>query len=288
TKCDADIAKNNVIDGSPTGVKTGCMKWYAFEEDANSYKMILDHNTTKGVAWISQTDYEQTASKTATPSQVGITYYSDEVAMTEDGKLPAGTWDLSDGSAGTNNRGPITLLKQLQSDTNGWVAVETLTEDDTYTAEWEADPNYSDYYNGHQKYTINYNGYKARLMSAEEVYKIIGKGISTIYEHTLDSNCESMGTCSKGTNKYGWLFDHTGVSDSSGNIYAPSCEIYGCNSGLNSDPMYWTSSPSTNVNKGAWSLNYDNKLRWNPVSNYLPLYTGLRPVIKVSKSNILQ
>ena len=284
TKCDADIAKNNVIDGSPTGVKTGCMKWYAFEEDANSYKMILDHNTTRAVAWISQADYEQTASKTATPAQVGITYYGDEVAMTEDGKLPAGTWS----SDGTNNRGPITLLKQLQEDTKDWVAVETLTEDDTYTAEWEACSSCSDYYNDSQKYTINYNGYKARLISAEEINKITGKGdvtTSTIQGGYLDSNC--TGTCSKGTNKYGWLFDYIGVNAHSGVDGPPSCESNGCNSGLNSDPDYWTSSTDANNIGAAWFVNYSGYLNTIGV-NYTPSCHGVRPVITVSKSNIIQ
>ena len=280
TKCDADIARNNVINGSPTGVKTGCMKWYAFEEDANSYKMILDHNTTATVRWISQADYEQTASKTATPSQVGLIYYSDEVAMTEDGKLPAGTW----GNDGTSNRGPITLLKQLQEDTKDWVAVETLTEDDTYTAEWEACTSYgcSNHYNGSQKYTINYNGYKARLISAEEINKITGKGdvtTSAIKSDYFDSNCTFEGPCSKGTNKYGWLFDYTGAVNIS-----RSCEYYGCNSGLNSDPFaYWTSSPKANSFYRAWDVySYGYLHDINVSAGY-----GLRPVIKVSKFDIL-
>ena len=36
---------------SETGTKTGCMKWYIYSEDDNSYTMILDHNTTATVAW---------------------------------------------------------------------------------------------------------------------------------------------------------------------------------------------------------------------------------------------
>ena len=36
---------------SETGIKTGCMKWYIYSEDDNSYAMILDHNTTVKVAY---------------------------------------------------------------------------------------------------------------------------------------------------------------------------------------------------------------------------------------------
>ncbi len=41
-------ASNSV---SGTGIKTECMKWYIYSEDNNSYTMILDHNTTAGVAY---------------------------------------------------------------------------------------------------------------------------------------------------------------------------------------------------------------------------------------------
>ena len=36
---------------SETGTKTGCMKWYIYSEDDNSYTMILDHNTTAVVEY---------------------------------------------------------------------------------------------------------------------------------------------------------------------------------------------------------------------------------------------
>ena len=55
TKCSESEATLNVsengMNGMPTGVKTGCMKWYTFN-DSNGSKivnMILDHNTTMNV-----------------------------------------------------------------------------------------------------------------------------------------------------------------------------------------------------------------------------------------------
>ena len=47
TKCNASEAV------STTGTKTGCMKWYAFNDDSESstVNMILDHNTTAGIVW---------------------------------------------------------------------------------------------------------------------------------------------------------------------------------------------------------------------------------------------
>ena len=48
TKCDSSEAV------SATGTKTGCMKWYAFNDDgSDTINLLLDHNTTAKVAWAS-------------------------------------------------------------------------------------------------------------------------------------------------------------------------------------------------------------------------------------------
>ena len=48
TKCDSSEAV------STTGTKTGCMKWYAFNDDgSDTVNLLLDHNTTATVAWAS-------------------------------------------------------------------------------------------------------------------------------------------------------------------------------------------------------------------------------------------
>ena len=61
---------------STIGTKTGCMKWYIFNDEGNdTVNLLLDHNTTAKVAWA---------------------------------------------SSGTNTNGPITALKQLESDTASW------------------------------------------------------------------------------------------------------------------------------------------------------------------------
>ena len=41
-------AENSV---STTETKTGCMKWYIFNDDGDNYTMILDHNTTARIKW---------------------------------------------------------------------------------------------------------------------------------------------------------------------------------------------------------------------------------------------
>ena len=52
TTCDANRAETNVNNnGSPTGINSGCMRFYIFDDSGDSYKMILDHNTSGNVAW---------------------------------------------------------------------------------------------------------------------------------------------------------------------------------------------------------------------------------------------
>ena len=50
--CNAELAAQNVnSNGTPTGVHTGCMKFYIYDDSGLNYKMILDHNTSSNVAW---------------------------------------------------------------------------------------------------------------------------------------------------------------------------------------------------------------------------------------------
>lgn len=66
----------------------------------------------------------------------------------------------ADPSTDTNKNGPLEALKTLKNDTQNWK--ETLTPS-----------NYS-YNSGSISYTINYTGYKARLITANEVAQIAG------------------------------------------------------------------------------------------------------------------
>ena len=78
---------------SVSGTKTGCMKWYVFNDDGKSktVNLLLDHNTTAKVAWVTKEDY-----------------------------IAAGGTEAEWGSNGNNSKGPITALKQLKNDTLSW------------------------------------------------------------------------------------------------------------------------------------------------------------------------
>ena len=48
------ICENYTEANSATGVKTGCMRWYVYKIEGNNIGLILDHNTTGKVKWISE------------------------------------------------------------------------------------------------------------------------------------------------------------------------------------------------------------------------------------------
>ena len=163
TKCTASQAV------STAGTKTGCMRWYTFnDEGTDTINLLLDHNTTATVAWVSKADY-----------------------------IAAGGTEAEWGSNGNNNKGPITALKQLKSDTKAWNS------------------------------SLN-----ARLIEASEVAKITNNtawtaGDNSYYFHT-NSNTEYKGAA--GTNKYAWLFDNTYNCTTYGcNVADPSTYAYWTN-----------------------------------------------------------
>ena len=49
TNISAECNASNSV--STTEVKTGCMKWYIFDDSGDNYTMILDHNTTARIKW---------------------------------------------------------------------------------------------------------------------------------------------------------------------------------------------------------------------------------------------
>ena len=77
---------------SVSGTKTGCMKWYVFNDDGKSktVNLLLDHNTTAAVPWITEEDYIESG---GTKEE-----FEREII----------------------SKGPITALNQLKSDTSTW------------------------------------------------------------------------------------------------------------------------------------------------------------------------
>lgn len=238
--CNADKAV------SDPGTKSGCMKWYVYDEfdedkdgngvisdDEHFFTMILDHNTTSGVAWWTRTQ-----------------------------------------SAG--NAGPKNALYQLYEDTKNWNSISYVYE--SYTPSDDVWP----FNGGSTKYTIDYSKHlassesleyvdgacKARFMSWEEATSITGvNSISSTYYFDGSSN-----TRRAGDNKYGWLFDNLN-----------NCENYGCNrnASSNSEYRFWLGTISYSTASEAASISLRGNFNSINTNNYS---TGIRPVITVSKS----
>ena len=49
TEVEANANLNN--NGTSTETKTGCMKWYIYNDSGDNYTMLLDHNTTVRIKW---------------------------------------------------------------------------------------------------------------------------------------------------------------------------------------------------------------------------------------------
>ena len=227
--CDDYVEANSLNEN-----KSGCMKWYIFNDDTSkdTVDMILDHNTTYGVVW---------------------------------------------NSSGDNSSGPNEILTQLQSDTSSWS--DSLIRSDSYT-----DP-----LNG---YTIDYSGYRARLIEANEIAKITGAdtalqwdsgkpygttiGTQSSYYYLdgaygTDSVWQTKVATSIGASHYAWLFNYTS-----------GCTSYGCNTADSGTNGYWTSSASAVGSYGAWDVGGGGYVSGNSV--FLSSSYGLRPVITIDKS----
>ena len=86
--------------------KSGCMRWYVYALNGSTPKLILDHNTTDGVAWISKDDY------VANQNCTGDDYHP----------------------AVCNDQGAKTLEKQLIEDTKNWeVEADIITLEEAMT-----------------------------------------------------------------------------------------------------------------------------------------------------------
>ena len=226
TKC-----SNYIETQSNTGTKSGCMKFYAFNDDGkDTVNLILDHNTTATVAWNKTYKYDS-----------GI-------------KI--------------NAKGPKEILTQLNDDTKTWVGTETPMN---YTMDQSTQGSKA-------KYTIDYSGYKARLITAQEVAQITGNTTwdeRTFYFDTKTSS--QSATCKSGNTsgcKYGWLYDRTNKG----------CTTYGCLNNSDQETYgYWTASSYAGISNYAMQVNYEAEMTTYPVIDSI---LGVRPVITVLKSKL--
>ena len=158
---------------SNTGVKEGCMKFYAFNDDGkDTVNLILDHNTTVTVAW-------------------NNTYKNDSGSI-------------------ISAKGPKELLDQLKTDTSSWKGTETpsnYTLDQTWqTSNAKYTIDYSSY-----KARLITAGEIAQITgnttwnekNTSSIYYFDSKTT------TRSDTCKAGDTSGC---KYGWLYDRTDTS----------------------------------------------------------------------------
>ena len=252
--------KEDYSKNSGTDKKEGCMKWYVYDVSDNGYTMILDHNTSNKVAWVSQDDYDSAES---IATGLGITYFG----IQPSGDYKTNTDEHGNITGGNNDKGPLTALNQLKTDTQNWTAISNRT--DTYTAETTSG-------NG---YTINYENYKAKLISAEEVNSIVRNANWTPSSgwYYLDSLNQTEPTRSKGSSAYAWLYSNL-----------TNCEGHGCNVNLQNPAniwSYWTSTACVDDSSRAWNVHHHGRMYDDSFVSLTD--RGVRPVITVSKSKLL-
>ena len=214
---------------SNTGTKSGCMKFYAFNDDGkDTVNLILDHNTTATIAW---------------------------------------------NSSGSNASGPKEVLTQLNDDTKTWVGTETPSN---YTMDQSTQGSKA-------KYTIDYSGYKARLITAQEVAQITGnttwdERTASSYYYLDSKTTTESDTCKSGNTTgcgYGWLYDRT----------SKDCTKYGCLNNSDQETRgYWTASSRADSSDLAWNVTYIASLGCSYVNNSDS--RGVRPVITILKSKL--
>ena len=104
-KCSKEDAKKNVNEnGTPTEIKTGCMKWYIYDDSGDNYTMILDHNTTAGIQWNDSNvnvTYEQSNIKTVVDDLVVSSGWKVTPRLITAGEIdnivgPVATWNVAD------------------------------------------------------------------------------------------------------------------------------------------------------------------------------------------------
>ena len=121
-KCTANDAANNVnSNGTPTEIKTGCMKWYIFAEDNtnNTYTMILDHNTTAKVQW--------------NASNSNVAYASSLVKPYVDALVSTNKWKVTPRLISASEIKTITSNESFSLSTASWYCFGSNKQD--YTSE---------------------------------------------------------------------------------------------------------------------------------------------------------
>lgn len=155
-------------------------------------------------------------------------------------------------------------------------------------------------------YTIDYHDYKARLLTAEEVFKITGFSLEKVtsisdtyyyFENNITNSTKTNECAKNGSCKYAWLYDRTSVDCTSSGCSNNAVTDFNCNLNEQSNNSidlnigcltdgFWTSTYQGigDIGNSNYYVSKDGKLSSEGTSSLN--IAGIRPVIEVSKSKL--
>lgn len=175
-----------------------------------------------------------------------------------------------------NVSGPSKVLEQLKSDTSDWNSALVRSDKFTYKSN-----------NNSSSYTIDYSGYKARLLKTTEIVDITNSDWdykTAMATAANESNGGSrryyldtkLSTNETSNYNYGWLYDRT----------SKDCKSTGCinnaEEAIGEVTGYWTDTAANTNTEVAWGVDRKGSLYALGINN--STYYGVRPVISVKKS----
>ena len=150
TTCNATLAAANVDSTTnlPTGIKTGCMKFYIYDDSGDTYKMILDHNTTAKVAYETSGTYKE--------------YAQASIKTTVDDLVTTTGWQVTPRLITTNEIATITNTSTFDGSSSKWFYFNGTGENkQTQASSSQGDNEYAwlfDYTGGCTSYGCNTAG----------------------------------------------------------------------------------------------------------------------------------
>ena len=248
-KCNAAKAARNVNSyGTPTGITSGCMKFYIYDDSGSTYKMILDHNITASIPWILEEEF------------IAAGGTSEEY----------GNWDFSNISTMLE---PEAMNAQFATDTTGWAGNPRLITADEIAHIVGADTILG--FDSAKKYVeIGDLEVGETIDAATQVSWFYLDGTGSTYDEWQDGPFANW----ENKSRYAWLYDYTYGCEQQG------CNVEDNNLYENwYAEGYWTSTSA--INEYGVQIKYE--LGYSSIyPDFVMVAWGIRPVISFPKEYI--
>ena len=263
-----DVVNYDPVNDTKCTTGENCLRWRVItSNDTTTNKTVslqLDHNIVNKMAWVTSEDYNDASNY---------------------------------GSNGNVNKGPITILKRLETETANWS--DSLKLNYTYDTS-AAENNYGVLSCSNGVCTIKNetvtNSLKARIITGEEMRDLTvkagaGSGTNAANWNIAGSRSYSWYNFSKrdriigtqsasnnGDTSLYWLLENTIVNTNSG-------ATSGSANGYSDNEGYWMLTPGADYTYYAWFVSYNGNIYSETVRTYNSY--GIRPVIDILKTKLI-